>query len=179
MYKLFAGGRSADSGIVARLGCAFAASAIAIAVNTALLSVADFFHLVTARGGLLSLLLREARRYVSVSPVYQTYGFQQAFHVAVGIVMGIVYAILFARLRGSAWKKGVTYGVLIWLVNACIVLPAIHQGVAGYRVLSVGGMLYFACAHMVFFLLCAVLYERFCYEFSTRNHEPGQTGERA
>ncbi|HEX7913531.1 MAG TPA: hypothetical protein VF534_36375, partial [Paraburkholderia sp.] len=62
---------------------------------------------------------------------------------------------------------------------ACIVLPAIHQGVAGYRVISVGGMLYFACAHMVFFLLCAVLFERFYYAFSTRNHELGQTGERA
>ncbi|HEX7908721.1 MAG TPA: hypothetical protein VF534_11605, partial [Paraburkholderia sp.] len=114
MSKLFAGSRSATSGIAARLGCALAASTIAIAVNTALLSAADYFHIVTARGGLLSLLLQEIRRYVSVSPVYQTYGFQQTFHVAVGIVMGIAYAFLFARLSGSAWKKGVTYGVLVW-----------------------------------------------------------------
>jgi hypothetical protein len=161
MRQRFAGSRSGDSRIGARLGCAFAASAIAIAVNTALLSAADYFHLVTARGGLLSLLLQITRGYVTVSPVYQTHVFQQAFHVAVGIVMGVVYAFLFACLPGSAWRRGATYGVLVWLANACIVLPMIHQGFAGYRVISVGGMLYFAAAHMTFFLLCAVLFEWF------------------
>jgi hypothetical protein len=153
--------------IFARLAWAVAASAIAIAVNTALLSAADHFHLVTARGGLLSLLLQIARGYITVSPNYQTYVFQQAFHVAVGIVMGIAYAFLFASLPGSAWRRGATCGALVWLVNACIVLPMIHQGFAGYRVINVGGMVYFAGAHMVFFLLCAVLFERFYYVRST------------
>jgi hypothetical protein len=158
MCQPFAGSRSSDFGTFARLGCAVAASAIAIAVNTALLSAADYFHLVTARGGLLSLFLQVARRYVTVSSIYRTYGFQQAFHIVVGIIMGIAYAFLFVRLRGSAWRRGAVYGALVWAANACIVLPLIHQGFAGYRVVSVGGMLYFACAHMVFFLLCAVLF---------------------
>ena len=169
MCQPFAGGHSGNSGIFARLGCAIAASTIAISVNTALLSAADHFHLVTARGGLLSLLLQVARGYVTVSPIYQTYGFQQAFHVAVGFVMGIVYAFLFACRRGNAWRRGATYGALVWLVNACLVLPMIHQGFAGYRVIDVSGMLYFACAHMVFFLLGAVLFEWFYYMRSTRD----------
>jgi hypothetical protein len=165
--KRFSGSRSGRRRIFARLACAVAASAIAIAVNTALLSAADHFHLVTARGGLLSLLLQIARGYATVSTVFQTYVFQQAFHVAVGIVMGIAYAFVFASLPGSAWRRGATYGALVWLVNACIVLPMIHQGFAGYRVISVGGMVYFAGAHMAFFLLCAVLFERFYYKRST------------
>lgn len=169
MCPPFAGGRSGNSGIFARLGCAFAASAIAIAANTALLSAADYFHLVTARGGLLSLFLQVARRYVTVSTVYQTYDFQQAFHIAFGIGMGIAYAFLFACPRGSAWRRGGMYGALVWLANACIVLPMIHQGFAGYRVIRVGGMLYFAGAHMMFFLLCAVLFQWFYYERSTRD----------
>jgi hypothetical protein len=160
----------------ARLGCAVAASSIAIAVNTALLSGADYFHLVTARGGLLSLFLQVARGFVTVSSIFQTYGFQQAFHVAVGIVMGIAYAFLFGRLRGSAWRRGVTYGAIVWLANACIVLPMIHQGFAGHRVITVGGMLYFACAHMIFFLLCAVLFERFYFERSARDGTPDSAG---
>jgi hypothetical protein len=178
MCEPSAGSFSGDSGIFARLGCAFAASGIAIAVNTALLSAADYFHLVTARGGLLSLFLEVARRYVTVSSSYQTYGFQQAFHVAVGIVMGIAYAFLFARRRGSAWTRGATYGALVWLANACFVLPMIHQGFAGYRVIRVSGMLYFACAHMVFFLLSAALFEWFYYTRSTRGvmADSGVTG---
>jgi hypothetical protein len=172
MCQRFAGSRSGNSGIFARLGRALAASAIAIAVNMALLSAADHFHLVTARGGLLSLFLQVARRYVTVSSIYQTYGFQQVFHVAVGLVMGIAYAVLFACLGGSAWRRGATYGALVWLLNACIVLPMIHQGFAGYRVIRVSGMLYFACAHMVFFLLCAVLFERFYDALSTRVGRP-------
>jgi hypothetical protein len=175
MLRLFAGGCSGNSRIFARLGCALAAAAISITVNTALLSGADHFQLVTARGGLLSLLLQVARDHVAVSPIFQTYSFQQAFHVAVGIAMGIVYAFLFVFLPGSAWGRGATYGAIVWLANACIVLPMIHQGFAGYRVISVGGMLYFACAHMVFFLLCAVLFEWFYREPSTRDSPPHST----
>jgi len=176
MCQLLSGSRSGNSRTFARLGCAVAASSIAIVVNTALLSGADYFHFVTARGGLLSLILQVARRYATVSSIYHTYGFQQAFHGAVGIAMGIAYAFLFVRLRGSAWRRGAMYGALVWLANACIVQPMIHQGFAGYRVISVGGMLYFACAHMMFFLLCAVLFEWFYFGISTRDGTPDLAG---
>ncbi|HEX7908062.1 MAG TPA: hypothetical protein VF534_08220 [Paraburkholderia sp.] len=172
MLRLFAGNCSGNSRIFARLGCALAAATIAIAVNTALLLGADHFQLVTGRGGLLSLLLQVASRHVTVRPIFQTYSFLQAFRVAVGIAMGIVYAFLFVFLPGGAWRRGATYGALVWLANACIVLPMIHQGFAGYRVISVGGMLYFAFAHMVFFLLCAVLFEWFYHEPSARRSPP-------
>ena len=122
------------------------------------------------------MFLQVARRYVTVSSIYQTYGFQQVFHVAVGIVMGIAYGFLLVRLRGSAWRRGATYGALVWLANACIVLPIIHQGFAGSRVITVGGMLYFACAHMIFFLLCAVLFEWFYIERSTHDVTPDLAG---
>lgn len=172
MRQLFAGSCSGNSRIFARLGCALAAAAIAIAVNTALLSCADHFQLATGNGSLLSLFLQVARGHVTVRPIFQTYNFRQAFHVAVGIAMGIVYAFLFVFLPGGAWRRGAMYGALVWLANACVVLPIIHQGFAGYRVISVGGMLYFACVHMVFFLLCAVLFEWFYREASTRDSPP-------
>jgi hypothetical protein len=54
----------------------------------------------------------------------------------------------------------------------------IHQGFAGYRVIHVSGMLYFAGAHMVFFLLSAALFEWFYYMRSTRDgtDDSGVTG---
>jgi hypothetical protein len=46
------------------------------------------------------------------------------------------------------------------IANAFIVLPWIGEGSAGSAFLGAGGMLYFAAARTVFFVLLAVLYAR-------------------
>jgi hypothetical protein len=48
----------------------------------------------------------------------------------------------------------------VWLANALIVLPAIGEGLAGSRRLTLAGMAWFAAAHTLFFVAQAILYAR-------------------
>lgn len=155
------------------LGASLLAGLIAIVANTALLEAADWIPLVTARGGLLKLL----KMYLSTPltslgiadfwaalnlPAPDTHAFKTGFHIVVGLLMALFYAnVLEPMLPGSALLKGLLYALLVWLANAFIVLPWIGEGIAGSAFLSAGGMLYFAAAHTLFFVLLAVLYERF------------------
>jgi hypothetical protein len=133
------------------------ASLIAVTVNTGMLTIADQLHLVTARGGLLTLLLQIVG---STPPFANSYAFKQAFHVVVSVPMIGVYALTFARLRFGAFAKGLIYALAVWLLNACVILPLIGQGFAGHYLLQLGGILYFAVAHTTFFVLAALLYQR-------------------
>ena len=149
------------------------AGAIAIAVNTALLTAADWIPLVTARGGLLKLLsiylgpaLSRAGAgsgWVGLGlPVPGGMTFQLGFHIVVGLAMALLYGVaLEPVLPGRPWWKGLLYAVVAWLANALIVLPWLGEGIAGSRNLGVPGMAYFAAAHTVFFVLMAVLFARF------------------
>ncbi|KWR80277.1 hypothetical protein [Cupriavidus sp. IDO] len=150
-------GRRPTSGS-SKVSTAALAGCAGIAVNTALLSVADHFGLVTARGGLLTLLAQTLG--ISALPLVRLYAFQQVFHIAVGIAMAVFYAFTFARLPASALIKGLLYALAVWLLNACMVLPLIGQGFAGHSVLTAGGMLFFAIAHTAFFVVTALLYQR-------------------
>lgn len=144
--------------VVTRIQAGIAAGLVAILVNTAMLIATDHLNIVTARGGLLTLLLK-----LSGSPapwITTTWAFQQFFHIAVGVGMAVVYAISFGDVRASAMLKGLLAALLVWVVNACVVLPLIGQGFAGYRVLTWLGMLTFALAHTIFFVTTALLYER-------------------
>lgn len=149
------------------------AGAVAIAVNTALLAVADWIPLVTARGGLLKLLtiyLGPALSRAGVGPGWAGLGlpvpggmtFQFGFHIVVGLAMALLYGVaLEPVLPGRPWWKGLMYAVVAWLANALIVLPWLGEGIAGSRNLGVPGMVYFAAAHTVFFVLMAGLFARF------------------
>ncbi|WP_322012229.1 hypothetical protein [Paraburkholderia sp. J12] len=143
--------------ICARIRAGIVAGFVAILANTAVLVAADHLHIVTARGGLLTLL----RELIgSTAPqIMTTWGFQQLFHIAVGVGMAIVYAISVGDLPGSAMLKGLIAAVFVWVLNACVVLPLIGQGFAGYRVLTWLGMVTFAVAHSIFFVAMALLYE--------------------
>jgi hypothetical protein len=55
----------------------------------------------------------------------------------------------------------VVFALLVWLANAFIVLPLIGEDIAGSRYLSAAGMIYFAAAHTVFFVLLALFYAHF------------------
>ncbi len=95
-------------------------------------------------------------------PAADTNAFKTGFHILVGLLMAVFYAfVLEPVLSGSARVKGLVYALLVWLANAFIVLPWIGEGIAGSRYLSAAGMIYFATAHTVFFVLLALLYARF------------------
>jgi hypothetical protein len=102
---------------------------LAILVNTAMLIAADRFDIVTARGGLLTLLLK------LIGPptprIATTWGFQQLFHLLVGVAMAVVYVVTLGGVRGGVLAKGLVAAAVVWLANACIVLPLIGQGFAG------------------------------------------------
>ena len=149
---------------------ALIAGGIAIAVNTILLAAADWIPLVTAHGGLLKLLTTYlARPVLSIGlgelwsnlglPSPANHVFQTGFHVVVGLAMAVLYALAIEPLlTGDAWKKGLIYAFFVWLANAVVVLPWIGEGIAGNRSLEAAGMIYFAAAHTIFFVLMAVLY---------------------
>ena len=149
------------------------AGAIAITLNTAALAAADWIPLVTARGGLLKPLTiyfgpSLSRAGVGSSwvglglPVPGGTTFQLGFHVLVGLAMAVFYGVVLApRLLGKPWRNGLLYAGVVWLANAFIILPWLGEGVAGSRDLGTPGMVYFAAAHTVFFVLLAILFAKF------------------
>jgi hypothetical protein len=73
--------------------------------------------------------------------------------------MALFYAyVVEPALIGRPWVKGVICAVAVWMLNAIIVLPLIGEGLAGSRHLGAAGMIGFAAAHTIFFVLLAVLY---------------------
>ena len=75
--------------------------------------------------------------------------------------MAVVYAALFeSRLHGPPGVKGLLYALLVWLLNAFVLLPAIGEGVAGVRQPAPAGIAYCAMARTVFFVLMAALHAR-------------------
>jgi hypothetical protein len=157
----------------ARILPSLLAGAIAIALNTVLLAVADLIPLVTARGGLLKLLtiyFGSALRRAGMAAGWVGLGlpapggttFQLGFHVLVGLAMALLYGVaLEPLLPGSPWRKGLLYAAAAWAANAFVVLPWLGEGIAGSHNLSLAGTAYFAAAHTVFFVLLAVLFPRF------------------
>jgi hypothetical protein len=51
--------------------------------------------------------------------------------------------------------KGLAYTIGAWLINALVVLPATGEGLAGSANLSLAGVLWYAAAHTLFFMLLA------------------------
>jgi len=143
------------SGRMPRVLAALLAGAVAIALNTAVLAAADLVPLATAHGGLLRLLVILTGGAISPTGAV----FQTGFHVAVGLAMAVFYAFtLEPFLGGPSWLRGLLYALAVWLANAAIVLPATGEGFAGSRHLTLAGMVWFATAHTLFFVVQAVLY---------------------
>lgn len=135
-------------------GAALVAGGGAIVVNTLALKAADFVPLATAHGGLLMLL----RKVVHLPG---SGDFPVIFHLIVGLLMAFFYAwLLEPRLHVGAIWKGLFYAIIVWLLNALVVLPATGQGIAGSAHLTMAGMVWFGVAHTLFFVLLAVWYAR-------------------
>jgi hypothetical protein len=154
------------------LVAALLAGSFAIAVNTALLALADAVDFTTARGGLLRLIRDLAGRAAlalglgdlwtdTLAPATTGPAFQTGFHIFVGVLMAVFYALVLEPvLPGKPLVKGLLYAALVWLLNAFVVLPATGEGVAGSSHLGLAGMVGFAVIHIVFFVLLALFYAR-------------------
>jgi hypothetical protein len=155
---------------IGRLGSALLAGAVAITLNTLALRAADLISLPTAHGGLLRLLSRWLSRplqYLGISSAWSAASFaepnapvfQTGFHFFVGMLMALFYAFaLEPVLSGGPFVKGAIYAAVLWLFNACLVLPATGEGFAGSVHLSVAGIAWFAAAHTLFFLTLAYMF---------------------
>jgi hypothetical protein len=154
-----------------RLLTALVAGTVAIIVNTLALKAADLVSLATARGGLLRLLSSWSAPLlgqIGISSAWLSLGlpdvtspvFQTGFHLAVGVMMAMFYAYVVEPLAPtrSDLLKGAAYALVVWLLNAFVVLPATGEGIAGAAHLTLAGMLWYAAAHSLFFVLLALLY---------------------
>ncbi len=150
-----------------RFGAALLAGSAAIVLNTLALNAADLFGLETAHGGLLRLIasslpssvdrLSIASAWTAINgPSINGKSFQTGFHLLVGLLMALFYAfVLEPYLPRSTAAKGSLYAIAVWLINACVVLPATGEGFAGSAHLTVAGMFWYAASHALFFLTLA------------------------
>lgn len=151
-----------------KLTAAVIAGFVAIIINSALLYSGSALGIETGHGGLLKLLAKMVGVYPipwgrgdlhGVPPIVGKYG----FHFLVGILMAIFYAYVVDPGLGiirSPFIKGLIYALIVWLANALVILPLLGYGIAGYHEIPLSGMLYYAFAHTVFFVLVAVLYSQ-------------------
>jgi hypothetical protein len=139
---------AAKPSLLKRIWVSLPVGTLAIRANTALLQVADQVGIVTARGGLLTLVNRAVD--IPGRALATNWQFQQAFHVCVGIGMAVFYALIVRDPRNRVVGNSLLYATLVWLASALVVLPLIGQGFAGTCVLSIIGIVYFALAHTIF-----------------------------
>ena len=152
------------------VGRALIAGAIAITINILLLNLCDAYGIVTARGGLQRLVrlwLGGPMTQLGVADLWAAAGlpgpdtsiFRTGFKVSVGLGMAVFYALVFERLLGGGTLvKGLIYALLVWLINAFVVLPLLGEGIAGLNLLTTLGVTCFALAHTAFFIALAYTY---------------------
>ncbi|GGF71371.1 hypothetical protein GCM10007301_33860 [Azorhizobium oxalatiphilum] len=144
------------------------AGAAGLGVNFLLLGLADRMGIVTARGGFQRLAKLWAAPPLRALGIDRTWAalhlpdpggpvFVNGFKIGVGLAMAVIYLWIRPTLPGPPLAKGLTYALLIWLINAAIVLPALGEGFAGIDTLSLAGILAFAGAHTAFFIVLALL----------------------
>ena len=160
-----------------RLTAAVIAGFVAIIINSALLYFGSALGIETGHGGLLKLIAKIVGVYPipwgrgdlrGVPPIAGKYG----FHFLVGILMAMFYAYVVDPSLGvtrSPLIKGLIYALIVWLANALVILPLLGYGIAGYHEIPMFGVLYYAFAHTVFFVLVAVLYSQITLRTCDKN----------
>ena len=153
-----------------RLEASLVAGVLAILANTLALKLADVISLPTAHGGLLRLVspwfapllagagLTDVWHRIG-APATTSQTFQIGFHVLVGIAMSVFYAFAVEPLdEDRPVTIAFAFAVLVWGVNAAVVLPLTGEGFAGGAHLRLAGMAWFAAAHTLFFVAVALTY---------------------
>lgn len=128
------------------------AGVVALVLNMAALRIADLVGIPTAHGGLLRLLVN-----ASGTPMPHGTWIQAGFHIGVGLAMALTYAVVLEPAwPGHPVRLGSHSAATVWLVNAGIVLPLAGEGFAGRDTIGAVGILWFAAAHVLFFLALAI-----------------------
>ncbi len=147
------------------------AGVVGISVNVGILKAAAPLGIQAESGGLLRLavnLLRAPAEALGITALWTSLGlpppasliFWLAFHYATGFGMVCLYVLLEPKLPGRGLLKGSVFSLLPWSINSLIVLPALGQGVFGYRTLPLSGIAYFFVANWSFGAVLGELYER-------------------
>lgn len=153
------------------------AGTIAIVINILLLQLGSVLGLHTGHGGLLKFLVTvthlgpiqwdRAPLNMLPAPFWKI-----TFHFVVGLGMAVFYVIfLEPKLRRvfTPLVSGLFYALALWLVNAWVILPVLGMGIAGEAAIPLSGMIYFAFAHTVFFVILAILYAKFSHRSMPSN----------
>ena len=163
---------------------ALLAGIIAIVLNIFVLDALKNAGVETLGGGLQKLMRADLSgifRSTGISVVWTSIGlpdpdsplFKTGFKVTVGLLMALIYALLFEPiLHGSWFRKGLITAVPFWLLNAFVVLPLHGHGIAGTRVLTTVGLLSYAFAHTLFFVIVALAYGELSCRFIGRHAPP-------
>jgi len=158
------------SALKSRLATALISGGVAIALNTLALKAADLVPLATAKGGLLRLLsswFSGSLEAMGVASAWSRAGapapdrplFQTGFHLFAGMMKALFYSFVAEpMLPAGDIRKGAICTIAMWLLNAVVVLPATGEGFAGRAHLTLAGIVWFAAAHSLFFMVLAVLY---------------------
>ena len=163
---------------------ALLAGTIAIVLNIFVLDALKNAGVETLGGGLQKLMRAKLSGIVlstgladawasSGLPGSDAPSFKTGFKVTVGLLMALIYALLFEPLlRGSSFRKGLITAVPFWLLNAFVVLPLLGHGIAGTRLLTILGLLSYAFAHTLFFVIVALVYGELSRRFRSRHAPP-------
>jgi hypothetical protein len=144
------------AGVVSRAAAALGAGSIAVLLNTLALDAARIVPVATGNGGLLRFLVMLSGGLSTPAGA----AFQTGFHIVTGLAMAFFYAFaLEPWIRVPSWLRGVLFATAVWLLNAIIVLPGIGEGIAGSHDLPLAGLVWFAAAHTLFFLVLAILFD--------------------
>ncbi|MFC4526712.1 hypothetical protein ISN76_04875 [Dyella halodurans] len=146
------------------------AGIVAITINTALLDLAARWGLDTGNGVLLRLIrpwigplldrTGLAHAWMAAGlPGPDSHAFMMGFHIFIGMLMAWAYAYGERLVPWKPWTKGFAYAVAVYAANALVVFPLLGEGIAGGRILSGIGQIYFAFAHTSFFVILALCYD--------------------
>jgi hypothetical protein len=112
---------------------ALAAGLAATVVNTLAIRLVGAAGIGAGTSGFAKWLAAHANAVLGTTfPIVLGSVAQEAFHTSVGLISALIYAgAVYRLLPGPRWLRGLLYVQGMWLVQATLVLPWMHQGYFG------------------------------------------------